>query len=520
MNEIELETVLEKGSEYHAVLYTDGGADNVVGGGPFGWGAHGYVYKYSEDDQKVTRAPTSVIPTSGGYVKKTPGNEWRVPIDLVNEFENDPDKMRIDPRVVNPLAYIDWSVSYDYVASNNVAEILAILDSIDKCIDYGIKYILIISDSKYAIQVARSSKEASMAELVATNKANIDLWERAITLWSRITAEDVEVLFHRVPGHAGVFGNEIADRLASIGRNNSRMNSVVQHTKFYSPQNYWTVTRDLHPFMQQGQLFFKNTMNTPNTAGEEYAIINYSKSSKGKDDRELEVGKKAVKVIFGYVRLTKRDEEIHVLKQLYSNLMGNLSIVNTMRLGDLYSNDIFRYLVRFGKSIYNISSRKKRFYITAFSDTDVCHGINPPGLANEAMNSITNLKAILGIYSHHKDKAGIADLIFKDITDMLYERDGKGKLVLRKDIKTDTKDMSTIYEADGFIGKIIMSFGIDTLTRNQFKKLDKREPKVVLIIQKVAAQVIRYYTVVEIGDSKDISIWSSEFSNVVYLKKK
>jgi len=64
--------------------------------------------------------------------------------------------------------------------------------------------------------------------------------------------------------------------------------------------------------------------------------------------------------------------------------------------------------------------------------------------------------------------------------------------------------------------KVILELGKDTITRNQFKKLEKLEPVVTLITNELSNNYIEYYVIVETKKNNDIGIYCNYFSNGVY----
>jgi ribonuclease HI len=101
--------------------------------------------------------------------------------------------------------------------SNNRAEVLAVLAALE-WVPRGAT-LLVNSDSQYTLQVLTGDFKA---------KANVDLWA---TVRSTISLKGLLLKTRWVKGHAGIDGNERADRLAVLGSvrgDRARLNTIRQ----------------------------------------------------------------------------------------------------------------------------------------------------------------------------------------------------------------------------------------------------------------------------------------------------
>ena len=123
-------------NEYHVVVYTDGASSPNPG--PSGSSLHGYIYSTEALDTKTSDKPTGYSITNNGYI---PGDMKES--DEVN-------------KLVKPSYYIDGMYVHSDIVTNNVAELQAIVFTLEEIlrIDYlPISSIYILSDSMYAISV-------------------------------------------------------------------------------------------------------------------------------------------------------------------------------------------------------------------------------------------------------------------------------------------------------------------------------------------------------------------------------
>ena len=99
--------------------------------------------------------------------------------------------------------------------TNNRGEIWAVGMALDYIISLGIplKKLHFCTDSKLVIRVRT---------LKASPKKHIDLFRFIDTLSKQFPAID----YIWVPGHSGIYGNDLADRLANLGSTKSRRNKL------------------------------------------------------------------------------------------------------------------------------------------------------------------------------------------------------------------------------------------------------------------------------------------------------
>jgi ribonuclease HI len=117
----------------------------------------------------------------------------------------------------------------DVMGTNNTAELKALLKALELAVDTVHEKVAILSDSKYSIECvvnwAYGWKKNGWTKKGGDIK-NLELIQTAHAIYERI--KDKVVISH-VRGHAGVEGNELADRMAVIAASNG--NSIfIQYT--------------------------------------------------------------------------------------------------------------------------------------------------------------------------------------------------------------------------------------------------------------------------------------------------
>lgn len=114
--------------------------------------------------------------------------------------------------------------------TNQRAELFAVLKTLETLYQAGRQgEYVILTDSMYVIQALtewainweRSGWRNASGRLVVSH----DLFKRARDLMRRLSEMGIPVSFRHVPGHSGIWGNEMADRLAVAG---AHMQAVLE----------------------------------------------------------------------------------------------------------------------------------------------------------------------------------------------------------------------------------------------------------------------------------------------------
>ncbi|MDP3587475.1 MAG: ribonuclease H family protein [Sulfuricurvum sp.] len=118
----------------------------------------------------------------------------------------------------------------DVIGTNNTAELKALLKALELAVDAQHEKVAILSDSKYSIECvvnwAYGWKAKGWTKQGGEIK-NLDLIKTAHALYDGIKNK---VIISHVRGHAGVEGNELADRMAVIAASNG--NSIFMEYSY------------------------------------------------------------------------------------------------------------------------------------------------------------------------------------------------------------------------------------------------------------------------------------------------
>ncbi len=476
-----------------AVIYTDGSADNMKK--IYGYGAHGYIFNLEDESCKTVNKPEKVVVTDVGYLE--------------------PGELKVIPHtVVNPISYFDMFGNDVENGTNNIAEALAILDTIKELIKLEINEILIFTDSKYAMHVAEKSLERTLEEINKVVDTNPQLHVMGRHIHDELISKNIKLEIRKIKAHQGYLGNETADDLALLGRLESQRKVPTDVNLVLSePKGYWKPKYERHPFLNTKQIFF--TMDEPNYPDNsmEYKILNYKK--------ENEVGKRLHTATYGLVMLKDKDNYVEDVKTVFKDIMQGHSVPSTVRMDNLFRADVFRYFDRYGSKVLTVDKTKNNKALTVLENDVIANTINPPALAFKAMDDLNSLRMI---YSDYK-KSSLDDNYTSpreiiDITDMFYTKDDKDRTIIIPEITNDVKSMKYAYTKDNMKGDINIQLGTDILTRNQIKKIEKLEPKISLIIANNNNVTINYYLIVELNKTGDSSIWTNYYANTVLLKEK
>lgn len=483
------------------VFYTDGSARPNPGFK--GWGVHGYVYTL-DTKNKGSGCPNYVT-TSSGYIPKS---EKTIP-DGFNK--------------VLPTQYIDVYSSSTEIGSNNLAEVQAAKYAFDKALEYDIKRVCLITDSKYVIQGITDWSSTWVANnwirKDGTEVPNKDTWKSLLKSYNTLIAKDTNVDLQWVKGHSDkienidtVIGNIKADKLAVLGTLYSTNNK--EHTSCTTVQasEYWKNTVQVHPFISNKRMYF-NTQAATNVAGEYYL------GDHGKDDDLL--GKKQVDGTYSVLLLKEPDIMLELIRTKQSSLTNHVPSIVMARLDAIYKEDIYNDILNHHEVL--LKSINPRFLdLTYINGVDpavpITKELRPPLLAHRAVEELSYLKSILDLFIS-KDKS----IRYLDITDRFFNKEVNKKketiLKLKPEIvvgmTTFILNESLVLDKGCKDIKITLTLGVDTPPRNNIKRLEGLNPNIFLVYWQEAPDVLRHATIIESNGS--YGIWAGVYSNLVYI---
>ena len=477
----------------YAVIYSDGSARPNPGFS--GSGIHGYIYTDKELGVKTGNKPNHYTLTDNGYLRN----------DELN---------KIPHQIVSPTHYIDWAFPGEKVGTNNTAEVSAIIVGLRELNKLGVTNILLKADSMYALNILYKllNPEIEVSKILENVTVNQKYWIELNDVLQVLFKNNVEIEARHVKAHTDNLGNNMADKLALLGRTgSSRFFHAIDQFPFKDDftlteaKQYWKPKSDRHDLLSQRQMYFTNLDVPDETGGMWYTMLKYS------EDREL--GKKTNDAAFSIVYLPEPDEKIAELLEIYKmNTMDKVSVA-TLRIDELYRPNMLRLYNRFGKYLYLYNRARNRHEITPLEDGVLVNELYPQGLAFSAMD---NTQTLHNVYSDYKNKTTNASKIFIDITDQFYDDTDKG-LVFKKDLNTNNTGIDITYMLGDKEIKIPIQFGLDIMPKNNLRRVGKKKPKIILAIRNNNNVRLDYYTIVELEDTGEVVVTTNYFSNSVFV---
>ena len=235
---------------------------------------------------------------------------------------------------------------------------------------------------------------------------------------------------------------------------------------------------------------------------------------------ELFLGKKMADSTFYLINVNEPNKLIEEIFDLQSKICGEYNSIYKLDLKILFSNKFVNYYEVFGLENILYIKKGNMFFVDRQAVTSE---LNPLGLFPVVLNGINLLETILLNYIEYKKNneanfIGLRALTYEDITDKYNDVNEKGKLSLKKTIINDVgiPIVKTVTKNDN-IKQITMNIfnTQDTMSRNRLKKIEKDNPKIILVTWKPSENSIKYATIVDTDEG--VGLWSNYFaSTVVY----
>jgi ribonuclease HI len=474
------------------VFYTDGGSR--PNGQYIGWGVHGYSYK-NEVPKKGAGNPTH-YPSAFGYIPKTDKKEG------TNKTE------------ITPIKYYDgYGCSLNF-GTNNLAEILATKLATEKAIELKTKKLLIRTDSEYVIKGSNDWSHAwvrnGWKRQDGTTVPNANEWKQLLKNYDALRNNECEIKIEWVRGHSDFLGNNIADRLATVGVMASSNKEAREQFDTSAPEGYWKTNETKHPMFCFKTLFF-TTLTSGQNPGE------YFMGDQGNEEEFY--GKRKSDGAYSVILLENPEPIVDLVRGYQTKLTGEFDNVVTLRLDHLFKHSVYSYIEKYG---INALVRKFSNKIDLFTldKEPLTRELVPPKLAHRAIDSLTRLKEILMDFKLEENLEKYNQI---DITDYFYNKKESVKkketiteVLLKEEIKSGFTSLPINIDIKDKTYKIILSLGIDLPPRNTLKKLECKNIKIRLIYWFESDNVVRYCTVVNYNN--DIGVWAGFYSNMLFIK--
>jgi ribonuclease HI len=478
------------------VCYIDG--SSRPNPGFIGWGAHGYFYDIKDLKKPITVDLFTV--TNKGYL-------------TTDEIKTE------EYLAVEPTKYFDFLGSVSFQGTNNLAEIMALSNTLERLEEFNVKHIHVRTDSEYlrkGIEIwCKNWERYNWRNQEGQPIINKEWWERAYSKVKALKAKGVTFNITWVKAHNDMLGNVQADVLSVIGMNYSRSGKVQNDYNFSETKGYWKYDIEKHPFINFKRIYF-NSVREYNISG------HYFQADPGSN--EFTIGKRIPETGFGVIKLKEKNEIIEAVKERQYETANDINAIIMMRLDRVFSKEIYPYLEYYGG--YCLLDGKNNLNLNFVDNKPVTMELNPTGLSLRAIESFNLLDELITRFLSYRE-IGVDNpdnnikLNYHDITSTFFlphEKNPK-KCILKPEYVVGftnlTVEVNEEYQNSFKTLKVPLILGTDLISRNSLKKLEDKEPKVYLITWRESLESIRYATVIECDDG--IGIWSNFFSDKIFF---
>jgi ribonuclease HI len=465
-----------------AFIYCDGSA-GPTNPGPTGYGIHIVIASNTVKSKNVI-----------GKYKLTPNGYMTLP-----EYKNRDDKTLLGLRNgIEIYGYTENSLTNNTAELDAVIEALKFLPKLESSIECKIDVLEFKLDSTYVLNSADKilHKDLSIDDVVA-NKDRVGLLKEEILK----VKDKYEIYFSKVKAHTDDLGNNRADLLANMGRELRKKKERSNQNFFIGDVDFWkepVVDADLYHYKQLFS-FYPDVLS----ADRSYFGLNYKEES--------EFGKKISNISYTVMKVAEVNEVIFDTIKTIRDVLGDHYVPYLVRLKDLLNKNLLRDYLRY-KEDFLIIEYKQHLSIKSLTGIEVARELYPPALSAIVMDKFLILESEL--LSYLNNDGVLPNTVHVDITDLIYEKDAKGNTIIRKDLKNDKPIITYIHDNT----KINMLMKYDMPPRNTLKRLEKKEPKVMLAITDLGG-VIEYKTIITLNNN-DAMMTSNTYSNKTVKRKK
>jgi len=490
------------------VIYCDGGARPNPG--KTGYGVHMYM---AIEHKKPVAILSKYAVTNNGYINKVNiktdnliNNELRL-LHLFPE-DNNENKMII-PMMLNKV--VELYGHRDNSFTNNTAELDAIIMALDKLSllesdDIECSELTILTDSTYVLGFIKKILTDRL-DLLDVN-VNLEHLEELRELIN-VVGKAYKINIGKVPAHEDNLGNNKADMLATLGvmlNRNNKTDTVIQHV-MVDTKDYWKV-----PNLNLDKLFFKQVFNFyPDTSLTDNVIygINYKDPS--------DIGKKITNITYTVCKLNEQPTILFDIIKIIRSKLDNTFYPYLIFLDILTNKNLLRDYLRYGKD-FLIVSGDEFTVIKTITGLVLAKVMYPAGLSSIVMDKCLQLDTVLREYQTDKLMPNVETF---DITDLIYTKNSKSKVIIKPDIINDKYIVKVPYRHKNPNIRALtirVRTKLDLPNRNTMKRFETLNPKVILMVT-VYDKLVEYKTLV-ILNNEDYILSSNIYSNKIILKEK
>lgn len=488
---------IPKADDWGMVFYSDGGYRHGLSIG--GWGLHGYVYDLAE--RKQGYGLKNCEPTNAGYVgpgirtvDAESGKALRV--TLVSNCQ--------EVRKVNLHCYIDGYGSETEDMTNNVAELMSLLNILTIVNKYKAPRVQIVSDSTYVLKGAINHLKGVKKD-VAT-MANPATWKQVWDLLDSIKANGTIMSWDWCKGHKDDIGNIRADYFAGIAMNAHQNGHKRHHLKVSPVPKYWSPASNVHPMLKEPRAyFFPRKTDTGN--GFYYYFGSSEDSTEGQPNADK--GHVVVKTV-------EPDPALEHLKEFFvSKAMKNPHVPLVLVRNDLVTNPRHHIdLVENGHM--HLLTHVRKSAVIAPNGTPLANAEEHSELLFKTADILIALKSLLDSVTGDNIPSHIA---LTDVTHGFYE-----KVIVKK-----AETLKAINYKNSFVEaevdvkvkdktlrkKALLIYGTSMPNRAILQSVAHANPKLIVVTWPDSDFTARYALILK--SDVGCGVWCATYSNILFL---
>lgn len=510
----------------YGYVYTDGGERGSGDVRSAGVGIHGYYY--NELPSRIAKVP--VLMTPAGYMPKPTGKE------IANKMHNPvwsnwgyETCLREEDGKIKTTKGDDCDVMvldawYAMPGSNNRGElsaIISILDPNNENRPIECEYITIRSDSKITVDAINGGmvkwKNNGWRNSAGVEPKNIDLWMMMDKIIESIDMSKVHVEW--IKAHNGDFGNEAADRNATIGVM-SGINNYHESKWMLTPvgtTDYWECDKIIPPILRNKWAYQltnsqRATIVNDDVTYTEYFVGNHTKDAGDPILLGAELSDATFQLVYNKEPVPIIDDicKFHIDNfYTHSCNMYKSELINMVNI----TNACAPKVVWFLKNAWLPGTvlKSSRTDVVTPSDHLISMLCNPPKLSYRSLDIRRNLRSATlsalkkmghSVVFDFSDCSVTNNVAITEITDKLYSYETKKdntvkcKLLgaLEQTTKTLTLEVNNPCSAKPV--KLIISVNIDMPIRNTMSAIADDNPKVYIVCVRSGERTFTYGTLI------------------------
>ena len=266
--------------------------------------------------------------------------------------------------------------------------------------------------------------------------------------------------------------------------------------RIVAPDGYWKNAAEPHPLTKNTYQFFRS--NAARNPGEMFM---------GGGIDPYRIGHRAPDVTFSYIKLNTPIETVERIIEVINAEVEEDDRIMYFNMNEFSKPRNSKIMLGFPRPFVKAHAWKLDYTIPP--DSGVVYEKYPPGPAWRAFDELEGLKAI-----HEKFIGGELPENYQsfDITEVFYALDEKKKLRLKPEHTAQAKDVDINVTFKGTPVRIPVRLGIDAPFRNSLKKMEKNEPKLILICYEEEQGFLRYVTLMQTNEGS--GVYAGPYSNL------